>query len=168
MNSAISREPSKKQQKPKPQSKPKPAWGWRVAGVMLGLVISLVGAGAVFVNSVQGVQATGLVGKRGTFTVDYCTDTNPSGKNSDYECEGDFSPRGGDADDPWSGTLENADDYSAGEKLDVVKSWLGSEWRFREVGVGATLGSVLWFCIGLVILALGVSQVSTWVKSFKN
>ncbi|MEU8914400.1 hypothetical protein [Streptomyces nigrescens] len=163
MNSAISRKPSTKRQK-----EPKPAWGWRVAGLMLGLVLSLVGAGAVFVNSVQGVQATGLVGTRGTFTVDYCTDTNPSGKNSDYECGGDFIPRGGDTDDGWSGTLENADDYSAGEKRDVVKSWLGSEWRFREVGVGATLGSVMWFCMGLVILAMGASQVRTWGKSFKK
>ena len=161
MSSAISREQSKKRPR-----EPKPAWGWRVTGVILGLVLTLVGAGAVFLNGVQGVQATGLVGTRGTFTVDYCLDTNPSRKNSDYECGGDFLPRGGTADDEWSGRLENADDYAAGEKRDVVESWVGSEGHFREVGVGAALGSVVWFGIGLVILAMGAFQVRKWVKSF--
>ncbi|MFE0380843.1 hypothetical protein ACFW1M_35960 [Streptomyces inhibens] len=163
MNSAISREASKRQPKD-----PKPAWGWRVTGLVLGLVLTLVGAGAVVVNGVQGVQATGLVGTRGTFTVAYCTDTNPSRKNSDYECGGDFAPRGGNVDDGRSGTLENADDYPAGEKLDVVESLMGSELRFRETGVGATLGSVLWFCIGLAILAMGAFQSRKWAKSFKK
>ncbi|WP_196942736.1 hypothetical protein [Streptomyces sclerotialus] len=163
MSSAISRESSQKRQEER-----KPAWGWRVAGLMLGIALTLVGTGAVLINGIQGVQATGLVGTRGTFTVSYCTDTNPSGKNSDYECGGDFVPRGGDDNDGWSGTLENASDYSAGEKLDAAESWVGSEQNFRETGVGATLESLLWFCIGLVTLAMGASQSRKWTKSLKK
>lgn len=163
MRSAISRKASNKQQK-----EPKPAWGWRVTGLLLGLVLTLVGAGAVVLNGVQGVQATGLVGTRGTFKVDYCTDTNPSRKNSDYECGGTFAPRGRDIDDGWRGRLENADDYPVGEKLDVVETWIGSGPRFRETGVGATLGSICWFCMGLVILAMGASTSRKWAKSFKK
>ncbi|MEU9118184.1 hypothetical protein AB0D04_42360 [Streptomyces sp. NPDC048483] len=163
MSGAISREARKKQQR-----EPKPAWGWRATGLLLGLALTLVGAGAVVVNGVQGVQATGLVGTRGTFTVDYCMDTNSSRKHSDYECGGDFTPRGGDADDGWSGTLENADNYPAGKKLDVVEAWVGSDQHFREIGVGAALESVLWFCIGLVILTMGALQCRKSAKSFKK
>ncbi|MBZ4016567.1 hypothetical protein CCS38_12610 [Streptomyces purpurogeneiscleroticus] len=139
-----------------------------MAGLLLGIALTLVGAGAVLVNGIQGVQATGLAGTRGTFTVSYCADTDLSRKNSDYECDGDFVPRGGTAADEWSGTLENADDYSAGAKLDAVESWVGSEWTFREIGVGAVLESVVWFCIGLVILAMGAFQSRKWAKSFKK
>ncbi|MGW1373782.1 hypothetical protein ACWD6P_05800 [Streptomyces sp. NPDC002446] len=190
MSSAISGEPSQKQQsdeqqndkqqqsdkkrqgdkKPgdaRQQGEKKPAWGWRVLGLLLGIVLLLIGAGAVFVNSVQGVQATGLVGTRGTFTVDYCSDTNPGGKNSDYECRGTVvvPAEGGD---PERGTLENAEDYPAGTKLDVAEGWLGSGEKFRETGVGATLGSVMWLFFGLVTLAMGVAQSSKWAKSFKK
>ncbi|WP_328686988.1 hypothetical protein OHT20_35240 [Streptomyces caniferus] len=165
MGSAISREASGDRSQ---QKKPKPARGWRVTGLLLGLVIAFAGADAVLVSAVHGVQATGLVGTRGTFTVDYCTDTNPSRKNSDYECGGVFVPRGGVVDDGWHGRLENADDYPAGEKLDVVETWLGSDMRFREVGVGAALASVMWLCFGLVILAMGAFQVRKWAKSFKK
>ncbi|MFG2530446.1 hypothetical protein [Streptomyces sp. NPDC048516] len=163
MSSAISREASRNRNQ---QKKPKPALGRRVTGLLLGLVLTLVGAAAVFVNAVHGVQATGLAGTRGTFTVDYCTDTNPSRKNSDYECGGDFIPRGRVADDGWSGTLENAEDYPAGEELDVVEAWLGSDMHFREVGIGATLASAMWLCFGLVILAMGASQLRNRGKSF--
>ncbi|MGW8398727.1 hypothetical protein ACWGLP_18895 [Streptomyces lydicus] len=165
MSSAISREASRTTNQ---QKKPKPAWGWRAIGLLLGLVLTLVGAGAVFVNAVQGVQATGLVGTRGTFTVSYCTDTNSSRKNSDYECGGTFIRHGGPADDGRSGKLENAEDYPAGKKLDVVETWLGSDMRFREIGVGATLGSAMWLCFGLVILAMGAFQARKWAKSFKE
>ncbi|MGX7759567.1 hypothetical protein ACWQ06_13030 [Streptomyces angustmyceticus] len=165
MNSATSREASRNT---KQQKKPKPARGRRVTGLLLGLVLTAVGAGAVLVNAVHGVQATGLAGTRGTFTVDYCTDTNPSRKNSDYECGGAFVPRGGVADDGWNGRLENADDYPAGTKLDVAESWLGSAMTFRETGVGATLGSVMWLGFGLVILSMGAFQVRKGAKSFKN
>ncbi|WP_328388171.1 hypothetical protein OHS81_29425 [Streptomyces sp. NBC_00400] len=163
MRSAISRKASNKQQK-----EPKPARGWRVTGLLLGFVLTLVGAGSVVLNGVQGVQATGLVGTRGTFKVDYCTDTNPHGKNADYECGGDFAPRGGNFDDGWSGRLENAEDYPAGEKLDVAESWIGSGSRFRETGVGATLWSMWWFCTGVGILAMGASTSRKWAKSFKK
>ncbi|MEU8682328.1 hypothetical protein [Streptomyces sp. NPDC048611] len=163
MSSAISRESNKKR-----QNEPKPAWGWRITGLLLGLVLTLVGAGAVLLQSVQGVQATGLVGTRGTFTVGYCIDKNRSGKNSDYECGGDFTPRGGKADDGWSGRLVNAGDYATGAKYDVVESWVGSDGRFREVGIGAVLESLMWLCFGLVILAMGISQLRKWGKSFKG
>ncbi|MCZ1010725.1 hypothetical protein [Streptomyces lydicus] len=163
MRSAISRKASNKQQK-----EPKPAWGWRVIGLLLGLVLTLVGAGFVVLNGVQGVQATGLVGTRGTFKVDYCTDTNPSRKNSDYECGGAFTPRGGDIDDGQRGKLENAEDYPAGEKLDVVESWIGSGSRFRETGVGATLLSIWFFCIGAGLLAMGVATFRKWARSYKK
>ncbi|MEU5208766.1 hypothetical protein [Streptomyces sp. NPDC020742] len=163
MSSAISRGSSKKRQR-----EPKPALGWRITGLVLGLVLTLVGAGGVLLNAVQGVQATGLVGTRGTFTVGYCIDTNRSGKTADYECGGDFTPRGGSADDGWSGRLEDAGDYAAGEKYDVVESWVGSDGRFREVGIGAVLGSVLWLGFGLVFLAMGVSQLRKWGKSCKG
>ncbi|MER6842290.1 hypothetical protein [Streptomyces platensis] len=163
MSNAISRKAGTKQQK-----KPRPALGWRVTGVLLGLVLTLAGAAVVIVTGVQGVQATGLVGTRGTFKVGYCLDTNPSGKNSDYECGGDFAPRGGDFDDGWSGRLENAEDYPAGEKLDVVEAWIGGEGHFRETGVGAALGSFWFFCIGLGILAMGAATFRTWAASFKE
>ncbi|MGI5473064.1 hypothetical protein [Streptomyces sp. CA-132043] len=170
MGNAISRKASKGQQSEparEPKREPKPAWGWRAIGLLLGLAILLVGAGTVVVNGVQGVRGTGLVGTRGTFTVDYCIDTNPSRKNSDYECGGDFAPRDGSADDGWSGKLENGDDYRAGTKLAVAEAW-SSEWRFREVGVGAVLESGMWFCFGLVFLAMGFFQSRKWAKSFKN
>ncbi|MFF8902278.1 hypothetical protein ACF082_32915 [Streptomyces lydicus] len=165
MSSAISREASGNTSR---QQKPQPGWGWRATGLLLGLVLTLVGAGAVLVNAVQGVQATGLVGTRGTFTVHYCTDTNPSRKNSDYECGGAFTSHEGAADDKRSGTLENAEDYPAGKKLDVVEGWPGSDMRFRETGIGATSGSVMWLCFGLAILAMGAFQVRKWAKSFKK
>ncbi|MFG2095217.1 hypothetical protein [Streptomyces sp. NPDC048612] len=163
MSSAITRKAGNKQQK-----KPRPARGWRVTGVLLGLAVTLAGASAVIVTGIHGVQATGLVGTRGVFTVDYCTDTTPNGKNSHYECGGDFTPRGGDADDGWHGTLENAEDYRAGEKLDVAESWIGSERHFRETGVGATLGSLWLFCIGLALLAAGVATTRKWARRPKK
>lgn len=137
-------------------------------GLLIGFTLALVGIGAVVVNGVQGVQATGLVGTRGTFTVEYCSDTNPSGKNSDYECRGTFAARGEEGGDRRSGTLENADDYPAGERLEVVEGWVGSSANLRETGVGETLGSVMWMGFGLVILAMGVVQSRKWAKSFKK
>ncbi|TJZ44588.1 hypothetical protein FCH28_30130 [Streptomyces piniterrae] len=150
------------------QGEPKPAWGWRVVGLLIGFALALIGVGGVIVNGIQGVQATGLVGTRGTFTVDYCSDTNPSGKNSDYECRGTFAAPAEDGGDRWRGTLENAEDYPTGENLDVVEGWVGSSKNFRETGVGATLGSVMWLCFALISLAMGVAQLRKWARSFKK
>ncbi|MET8679874.1 hypothetical protein ABZW18_20405 [Streptomyces sp. NPDC004647] len=161
MSGETARKPSEKR-----RGESKPAWGWRIVGLLLGLAITLVGAGAVIVNSVQGVQATGLVGTRGTFTVDYCYETS-SGKWPDYKCRGTFAPRAAESADR-RGPLENAENYPAGEKLDVVEGSVGAEGYFRETGVGATLGSVMWLCFGLVFLLWGVLTSRKWAKSFKK
>ncbi|MGW3010482.1 hypothetical protein ACWC9R_16860 [Streptomyces sp. NPDC001219] len=50
----------------------------------------------------------------------------------------------------------------------MAESWIGSERPFRETGVGATLGSLWLFCIGLVLLAAGVATTRKWAKSFKK
>ncbi|MGW7514540.1 hypothetical protein ACWGJ2_02970 [Streptomyces sp. NPDC054796] len=148
------------------RGKMRPAWGWRVLGLLFGFVLTVGGAAAVVINVVQGAQATGLAGERGTFTVAYCTDKNPSGKNSDYECDGAFVPQGGEAADRRSGTLENAGDYPDGRKLDVTENMVGSPGVFRETGVGAVLASLMWMCFGVIALAAGVYQSRKWLRSF--
>jgi hypothetical protein len=161
----VSRETARKLSKRR-QGEPKPAWGWRIVGLLLGLAITLAGAGAVIVNGVQGVQATGLVGTRGTFTVDHCYKAS-NGKWPDYKCRGTFAPRAAESADR-RGTLENAEDFPAGKKLDVVEGSVGSERNFRETGVGTTLGSVMWMCCGLVFLPWGFLTTRKWAKSFKK
>lgn len=135
-------------------------------GLLLGVAITLCGVGTLIVNGVQGVQATGLVGERGTFTVDYCYESG-GGKWPDYHCRGPYSPDSAEYSDRVD-TLENAEDYPAGERLDVVEGSVGTDNHLRETGVGATLGSVMWFCFGLVMLPWGVQTTRKWAKTFRR
>lgn len=135
-------------------------------GVVLGLAITLVGAGALVVNGVQAVEATGLVGERGKFTVKYCYES--SGRMwPDYKCGGTFDPRAaGDA--VRDGTVENADDEPKGTQLDVVKGSVGSEGFFRETGAGSTLASLMWLCFGLLFLPWGFFTTRKWAKGHQD
>lgn len=145
---------------------PRPAWGWRITGLLLGIAITLVGAGALVVNGVQAVQATGLVGPRGTFTVDHCWETS-GGMWPDHKCRGTFDPDAPEYADR-RGTLENADDHPAGTRFDVVEGAVGSDGYFRETGVLATLGSLWWLCFGLVLLLWGFLTSRKWARSFRR
>lgn len=148
------------------QAKPKHPWRYRIVGVVLGLAIFLVGVGALIVNGVQGVEATGLVGDRGKFTVKYCYEA--SGRMwPDHKCHGTFDPLAtGDANR--DGTVENADDEPAGKQLDVVKGSVGSEGFFRETGVWATLGSLMWLCFGLLFVPWGYFTTRKWAKGVQD
>ncbi|MGH3324174.1 MAG: hypothetical protein ACRDOV_07065 [Streptomyces sp.] len=147
-------------------AEPKPALVYRIVGLMLGLAITLVGAGTLIVNGVQGVQATGLVGVRGTFTVDFCYEAS-SRAWPDYKCRGTFDPRAAEYANR-DATLENTDDNPAGTKLDVVEGSVGSDGYFRETGVWATLGSLWWLCFGLLFLPWGYFTCRKWARAFKN
>lgn len=142
--------------------------GWRLFGLLLGLALTVVGSGTVLFNSVQGVQATDLVGVRGTFRVDHCADTDTSRKNSAYECRGTFAARGEHGGAGRRGTLENAGAYPTGKTMDVVRGWPGDGTTFRETGAGPVMESVMWLCLGLGILAVGLVQTRKWARVDRN
>ncbi|GGO53886.1 hypothetical protein GCM10012287_41550 [Streptomyces daqingensis] len=145
------------------------ALGWRVVGLLLGSVLTLFGAGSVLVNSVQGVQATGLAGTTGTFTVDYCSDDNPTSKNSDYSCHGEFLPQGAARGDRSAVQLEDAgDDYPKGKQVGAYEVVLGSDFLVRQTGFGAVLESFLWWCFGAVVLLMGFFTSRKWMRSFRR
>lgn len=140
----------------------------RLVGAAVGLVLVLVGAGAVLVNAVNAVQATGLVGERGTFAVDYCLDGDGRAIHSDYTCRGTFTPRGGTEGFPSRGELDNAKDYGKGEQLDVTENLMGEGGVFRENGLGEVLLSALWLCFGLLALAMGYVVSRKWLRTFRS
>ncbi|WP_139131645.1 hypothetical protein [Streptomyces sp. WMMB 714] len=138
-------------------------------GLVLGLVLTLTGAGAVLVNSVHTVLAMGLVGSTGTFTVDYCTDHNPLRKKSDYSCHGEFLPEGAAKGGWLPAELDDAGgDYGKGEQVGAYETVLGDDFHARETGVGAALGSFVWWCFGAVLLLMGFFTSRTWVRSFRR
>lgn len=157
----MSEETARSERNGKQQAGNKHAWRYRIIGVLLGLAITLVGAGTVLVQGVQTVEATGLVGTRGSFTVKYCYEDGGA-KWSDHRCRGTFAPRAAQHSDR-EGTLENADDEAAGTRLDVVEGSVG-ESAFRETGVLATLGSLMWLCFGLLLLPWGFFTTRKWVR----
>jgi hypothetical protein len=142
------------------------ALGWRILGAALGCVIALGGVGAVLVNSVQGMQATGLIGTPGTFTVEYCFESSGA-QWSDYACGGTFVPDGG-GHTSTTATLENGEDYPEDEQLDVTENVLGEGNTYRETGVLAVLGSLWWLCFGTGVLAGGFLVTRRWVRSFRS
>jgi hypothetical protein len=139
---------------------------YRIVGVVLGLAILFTGLGTLAVQGVHAVEATGLVGERGKLTVKYCYES--SGRMwPEYRCRGTFDPAAA-GDDVRDATVENADDEPKGTQLDVVEGHVGSEGYFRETGAGATLGSLLWLCFGLLFVPWGYSTTRKWAKGHQD
>src|SRR5687768_4776791 len=80
--------------------------GSRTRGPVTRVILWICGSIAAFFAAFWAVTATadlalsaGVYGTPGTYEVWNCRDSNTSGKNSRYDCYGDFTPNGGSADD---------------------------------------------------------------------
>jgi hypothetical protein len=99
----------------------------RTRGPVTRVILWICGSIAAFVAGFWAVTATadlalsaGVYGTPGTYKVERCYDTNPSRKNSNISCYGDFTPDGGTADDAFYEHLKDTGhDYPDGTEFDA-------------------------------------------------
>lgn len=160
VTSQTQRIPRKRQQQRKKDAA-RPTWQ-RVGALRGALALAASGLMMVLATGVQMLEETGLVGVRGTFTVDYC----PSGnRKSSPPCYGDFVAHGDSPAKKVSGRLDKAGDYASGTKVAAVKDIVSAEGRYRETNTGETaLSLVTALCI-LLCLALGTHWTHNWPRA---
>jgi hypothetical protein len=101
--------------------------------------------------------SAGLYGTPGTYRVDSCYDTDPSGRNSGYNCHGDFTPDGGTAADAESVTLrDTGHDYPDGTEFDA-RHGAASE-TVQRVGFWGVVGELWQVAICVTVLAILAHQ----------
>ncbi|MDO0937030.1 hypothetical protein QQY66_36925 [Streptomyces sp. DG2A-72] len=130
----------------------KRAFGW-VAGVILALITAFWCVTA----TADLALSAGLYGTPGTYKVERCYDTNSSGKNSHYDCYGDFTPNGGTADDALYVDLEDTGhDYPDGTEFDAQQ---GIEPEtIQRVGFWGVVGELWQVAVCVAVLAILAHQ----------
>ena len=158
---------SRKKQQQQKKDAERPTWQ-RVGGLLLSLALAVGGLIMVLVGSVQTAEGTGLVGVRGTFTIDFCT-SEGSGKSRHHNCYGDFVAHGDSPADKVSGRLDNGDDYASNTKIAAVKDIVRGGDHYRETGIGETALS-LFTTMGpsLLLLALGIHWTRKWARALRT
>lgn len=151
----------KKQQKDSEQPK------WRKVGhVLLGLALAVFSLIMLLALGVQAVEETGLVGVRGTFTVDVCEKGNS--KTINHHCFGNFVARGDSPDKKISGHLDNGEDYESSTNVAAVKDIVWGESNYRETGAGETAMSLFGgLGPGLLCLPLGIHWARRWARALR-
>lgn len=125
----------------------------RVLGWVCGVLLALV-TGFWFVTATADMAlSAGLYGTPGTYRVERCYDTALSGKHSDYDCHGDFTPDGGTAADAEYVPLEDTGrDYPDGTEFDAR---LGIEPEtLQRVGFWGVVGELWQVSICVAVLAV--------------
>lgn len=138
-----------------------------MGGLLVGLVVTVTGLTLVLGLGVQAVEDTGLVGERGTFTVDSC-DHNPAPKHFSRPCFGDFVAHGDSPDEKIPGRLDNASGYPDDTKVDAVKDIVLGAHHFRKTGTGEVTTSLLVMCTMLLVLWLGVHWTRKWARTLRT
>jgi hypothetical protein len=131
----------------------------RTRGPVTRVILWICGCIAAFVAAFWAVTATadlalsaGVYGTPGTYDVGTCYDTNPSGKNSRYDCYGDFAPDGGSADDAVYVRLEDTGhDYPDGTEFDARQGL--EPQTIQRAGIRGVVGE-LWQ-VGFALTGLG-------------
>lgn len=109
---------------------------------MCGVLLALVTAFWSVTATADLALSAGLYGTPGTYKVNRCYDTNSSGKNSHYDCYGDFTPDGGSADDADYVHLEDTGhDYPDGSTFDARQGIEPD--TIQRAGFGGVVGE-LW------------------------
>lgn len=153
------------QQKRKQQNdSERPTWR-RVGHLLLGLALAAVGLIMTLAVGVQAVERTGLVGVRGTFTVDFCV--SGDSKTVNHECSGYFFARGDRPDEKVSGRLGNGEEYESGTKVEAVKDIVRGEGHYQETGAGETAMSLVPAGASLLCLALGIHWARRWARALR-
>lgn len=127
----------------------------RVPAWLCGIFVSVMAA-FYLVNATGDLAlSVGLYGTPGTYKVDHCYDTNPSRKNSDYVCNGTFTPHG-DPDGVSYTHLDNATNYLDGEKVEMRQ---GFDWgTYQATGFWPALGEIWKVGLSLCVLAFCAAQ----------
>lgn len=129
----------------------------RVLGWVCGVLLALVAAFWCVTATADLALSAGVYGTPGTYEVDTCHDTNSSGKNSRYDCSGDFTPDGGTADDAVYVHLEDTGhDYPDGSGFDA-RQGLEPE-TVQRVGFWGVVGELWQVAVCVVVLAVLAHQ----------
>ncbi|KUN91316.1 hypothetical protein [Streptomyces caeruleatus] len=125
----------------------------RVLGWVSGVLLALVTAFWCVTSTADLALSAGLYGTRGTYKVERCYDTDPRGKNSDYDCYGDFTPDDGTADDAVSVDLEDTGrDYPDGSEFEARQ---GIEAQtVQRVGFWGVVGELWQVSLCVAVLAV--------------
>lgn len=125
----------------------------RVLGWACGVLLALVAAFWCVTATADLALSAGVYGTPGTYRVDSCRDTNGSGKNSRYDCYGDFTPDGGRADDAVYVHLEDTGrDYPDGSEFDA-RQGIEPE-TVQRVGFWGVVGELWQVAVCVVVLAV--------------
>ncbi|MFD5855082.1 hypothetical protein [Streptomyces chartreusis] len=125
----------------------------RVLGWVCGVALALV-TGLWWVTATSDLAlSAGLYGTPGTYKVDSCYDADPYGRNSRYDCDGDFTPEGGTAGDTDSVSLRDTGrDYPDGTEFDA-RHGVASE-TVQRVGFWGVVGELWQLAICVTVLAV--------------
>ncbi|MFF3820065.1 hypothetical protein ACFYYD_26315 [Streptomyces bluensis] len=131
----------------------------RTRGAVTRVILWICGAILAFVAAFWAVTATadlalsaGVYGTPGTYKVEGCHDTNDRRNRSDYDCDGDFIPDGGSADDAVYVHLEGTGhDYPDGTEFDARQGL--EPQTIQRAGIRGVV-SELWQ-VGFAVAILG-------------
>ncbi|MDO0911325.1 hypothetical protein QQM39_10815 [Streptomyces sp. DT2A-34] len=129
----------------------------RVLGWVCGVLLALVTTFWCVTATADLALSASIYGTPGTYKVETCYDTNSNGKNSDYDCNGDFTPVGGTPDDADYVHLEDTGrDYPDGTELDV-RQGIEPE-TIQRVGFWGVVGELWQVAICVTVLAVLAHQ----------
>ncbi|MGC9541777.1 hypothetical protein [Streptomyces sp. UG1] len=125
----------------------------RVLGWVCGVALALVGTFWFVTATADLALSAGIYGTAGTYRVERCYDTDLSGKNSEYDCHGSFTPDGGTAADAEYVRLESTGhDYPDGYEFDARQGIEPD--TVQRVGFWGVVGELWQVAVCVVILAV--------------
>lgn len=125
----------------------------RVLGWVCGSLLALVTTLWCVTAAADLALSAGLYGTPGTYEVRTCYDTNSSGKNSRYECDGDFTPEVGSAADAVHVHLEDTGhDYPNGTTFDA-RQGIEPE-TIQRAGFWGVVGELWQVAVCVAVLAV--------------
>ncbi|MFE0254667.1 hypothetical protein [Streptomyces sp. NPDC059010] len=125
----------------------------RVLEWVCGVLLALVMAFWCVTATADLALSAGLYGTPGTYKVESCYDTNPSGKNSSYDCDGDFTPEGGTAPDAEYVELsDTGHDYPDGTEFDARQGIEPD--TVQRAGFWGVVGELWQVAVGVTVLAV--------------
>ncbi|MFI6008202.1 hypothetical protein ACIBAG_05150 [Streptomyces sp. NPDC051243] len=125
----------------------------RVLGWVCGVVLALVTALWCGMATADLALSAGVYGTPGTYKVERCYDTDSSGRNSRYDCHGDFTPDGGTADDAEYVPLgDTGRDYPDGTEFDARQG--NDPDTIQRVGFWGVVGELWQVAVCVTVLAI--------------
>ncbi|WP_217208477.1 hypothetical protein [Streptomyces sp. AC550_RSS872] len=124
----------------------------RVCGWVCGVILALVTAVWCVTATADLALSAGIYGTPGTYKVDTCYDSNSSGKNSRYDCDGHFTPDGGTANDTVYVPLRDAGhDYPDDGEFDARQGF--ERQTVQRVGFWGVVGELWQVAVCVAVLA---------------